>query len=183
MIEPVRSRCLCVRVRAPSQPEIEARLQAVAAAEAWPPLPEAFCARLAAASGGNLRRALLSLEACKAQQFPFQAAQAVAAPDWEQYIDEIAEDIRREQSPKQLLLVRGKLYELLVNCIPPEVILRQLTRALAARLDDELRHAVVRHAAGFEHRLQQGSKAIFHLEAFVARFMADYKNFLITALA
>lgn len=26
-----------------------------------------------------------------------------------------------EQSPKRLFQVRGKLYELLVNCIPPEV--------------------------------------------------------------
>lgn len=98
-------------------------------------------------------------------------------------MQEIGEDIRREQSPKQLLLVRGKLYELLVNCIPPEIIVRQLTKALTQRLDDELRHHVVKHAALFEHRLQQGSKAIFHLEAFVARFMAEYKNFLISALA
>lgn len=33
-------------------------------------------------------------------------------------------------------------------------------------------------AAYYEHRLQQGSKAIFHLEAFVAKFMAVYKRFL-----
>jgi hypothetical protein len=28
---------------------------------------------------------------------------------------------------------------------------------------------------------QEGSKAIFHLEAFVARFMADYKQYLVSA--
>ena len=37
---------------------------------------------------------------------------------------EIASDVLAEQSPQRLLLVRGKLYELLVNCIPPEVIIR-----------------------------------------------------------
>lgn len=31
-------------------------------------------------------------------------------------------------------------------------------------------------------RLQEGSKAIFHLEAFVARFMSDFKNYLITVM-
>ncbi len=35
---------------------------------------------------------------------------------------------------------------------------------------------VCAYAAFFEHRLQQGQKAIIHLEAFVARFMALYKR-------
>ncbi len=55
---------------------------------------------------------------------------------------EIAADVMREQTPKQLYVVRGKLYELLVNCIPPEVIFRRLTTELLRRLDDELRHKV-----------------------------------------
>lgn len=38
------------------------------------------------ASERNLRRALLSLEACKVQQYPFTDTQEVAAPDWERYI-------------------------------------------------------------------------------------------------
>lgn len=48
----------------------------------------------------------------------------------------------REQTPKQLYVVRGKLYELLTNCIPPEVIFRHLTFELLRKLDDELRHKV-----------------------------------------
>lgn len=28
--------------------------------------------------------------------------------------------------------------------------------------------------------VQEGSKAIFHLEAFVARFMADYKQYMVS---
>lgn len=37
---------------------------------------------------------------------------------------------------------------------------------------------VVGHAAMYEHRLQEGAKAIFHLEAFVAKFMSSFKNYL-----
>ncbi|KFM24547.1 Replication factor C subunit 3 [Auxenochlorella protothecoides] len=182
VIEPVRSRCLCVRVHAPTHPQIEARLRAVAAAEGWA-LPAQLAARIAQASDRNLRRALLALEACKAQQFPFQEGQAVAAADWELYIQEIAAEIRAEQSPRRLHTVRGKVYELLVNCIPPEIIMRRLALELMQKLDDELRQSVAEQAAFFEHRLQEGSKAIFHIEAFVARFMADYKNFLLAAMA
>jgi hypothetical protein len=57
---------------------------------------------------------------------------------------EIVGDVLREQTPKQLYVVRGKLYELLTNCIPPEVIFRHLTFELLRKLDDELRHKVRR---------------------------------------
>ena len=67
---------------------------------------------------------------------------------------EIVGLIVREQSPKALLEVRGKLYELLVNCIPPELVLRRMALELLPKLDDELKHKVVEHAAFFEHRLQ-----------------------------
>ena len=33
-------------------------------------------------------------------------------------------------------------------------------------------------AAAYDQRLRAGSKAIFHLEAFLARFMSVYKGFL-----
>ena len=59
-----------------------------------------------------------------------------------------------EQTPKRLFAVRGKLYELLVNCIPPELIIKKLMVELARKLDDELKHKVADCAAFFEHRLQ-----------------------------
>lgn len=40
---------------------------------------------------------------------------------------------------------------------------------------------VVQWAAHYEHRLQEGSKAIFHIEAFVAKIMSVYKTWSMTA--
>ena len=68
-------------------------------------------------------------------------------------MQEIANDILGEQTPKRLFVVRGKLYELLVNCIPPELIIKKLMLELARKLDDELKHKVADCAAFFEHRL------------------------------
>ncbi|GAB2231572.1 hypothetical protein Droror1_Dr00010580 [Drosera rotundifolia] len=52
-----------------------------------------------------------------------------------------ASDIMKEQSPKKLLFqVRGKLYKLLSNCIPPEVIFKRLLYELLKKLDAELKH-------------------------------------------
>jgi replication factor C subunit 3/5 len=42
---------------------------------------------------------------------------------------------------------------------------------------------VAKQAAFYEHRLQEGQKAIFHLEAFVAKFMSIYKNWSMAAFA
>lgn len=53
----------------------------------------------------------------------------------------------------------------------------------------ELWHACITISLGSNIRstpcdlAQEGSKAIFHLEAFVARFMSDYKTFLVNAMA
>ena len=37
-------------------------------------------------------------------------------------------------------------------------------------------------AAFYEHRLQGGAKAVFHLEAFVAKFMSAYKNWTVATM-
>ncbi|KAJ7566381.1 hypothetical protein O6H91_02G100000 [Diphasiastrum complanatum] len=178
VIEAVRSRCLNVRITAPAEDEIVKVLLHVAKKEGLQ-LSPAFAGRIAFHSNRNLRRAILSLEACKVHQYPFTDSQPVQTTDWEQYIVEVASDIMNEQSPKRLFLVRGKLYELLVNCIPPELILKRLLLELMKKLDSELKHEVCHWAAFYEHRMQLGQKAIFHLEAFVAKFMSIYKKFLI----
>lgn len=53
-----------------------------------------------------------------------------------------------------------------------------LLTELVSNCDGELKADVTQMAAYYEHRLQLGSKAIFHLEAFVAKFMSIYKRFV-----
>lgn len=96
----------------------------------------------------------------------------VKVADWEEYISKLANNLIQEQSPQQLVLAREMLYELLTNCIPPDVILKVLVRELLTKLDDQLKHEVIYWAAFYEHRVQIGSKEIFHLEAFIAKFMS-----------
>ena len=208
MIAPIRSRCLCLRVAAPTVEEVSSVLLAVAHKEGVK-CPPALAERIARASDRNLRRAVLTLEACKVrrvtdtkpevprrrrphvsrppplppshsqvQQYPMVESQQIQLPDWQLYIAAVADDILREQSPKALLALRGKLYELLSNCIPPELIMKHLVGHLlkTAPGGPALKHEMLFHAASYEHRMQGGSKPIFHLEAFAAKFMAVYKK-------
>ena len=141
-------------------------------------LPDELAINVARQSGRNMRRAVLMLEACKVQQNTLTADQPVQRTDWELYIAQLAVEITREQSPQKLLAAREKLYELLINCIPADIIIKTLAVELIKNLDDSLKAEVIEWAAFYEHRTCQGNKEIFHLEAFIAKFMAIYKHYL-----
>ena len=68
IISPVRSRCLLLRIPAPSDSEMSAVLQKVADGEGFD-LPLGFKNRLIQESKGNLRKALLMLEASRVEKY------------------------------------------------------------------------------------------------------------------
>jgi replication factor C subunit 3/5 len=180
VIEPLRSRCLGIRVASPTIDEIASVVTEVGKKENLTVSPE-LATRIANESNRNLRRALLMLETAAVSNPNQSNLSSVAQPlkvDWELYIESLARDIVAEQSPAKLLLAREKLYELLINCIPATVILKTLLDHLLLSIDDDLKHVIVESAAFYEQRMVMGSKEIFHLEAFVAKFMCEYKRYL-----
>uniref|UniRef100_A0A8C2I0A6 Replication factor C subunit 3 n=1 Tax=Cyprinus carpio TaxID=7962 RepID=A0A8C2I0A6_CYPCA len=177
VIAPIRSRCLAVRVPLPSVEEVSSVLSSVCRKEGLL-LPPELAKQIAEKSGRNLRKALLMCEACRVQQYPFSPDQDIPETDWEVYLRETANAIVSQQSPQRLLEVRARLYELLTHCIPPEVIMKGLVTELLSNCDGHLKAEVTQMAAYYEHRLQLGNKAVYHLEAFVAKFMAIYKKFM-----
>jgi replication factor C subunit 3/5 len=105
VIAPIRSRCLCFRIAAPTHEEIASVLQSVATKEGLK-LPHELAMRISASCERNLRRSILTLESCKVQQYPFSDSQPVQLPDWQLFINAIADEVLFEQSPKQLLKAR-----------------------------------------------------------------------------
>ncbi|BBH06967.1 ATPase family associated with various cellular activities, partial [Prunus dulcis] len=123
--EAIRSRCLNVRINAPTEEQIMKVLEFIGKKEGLQ-LPSGFAARIAEKSNRSLRRAILSLETCHVQQlssivllidhqlhqavlfllfllctmYPFTSKQAIPPMDWEEYVSEIASDVMKEQSPK-----------------------------------------------------------------------------------
>mmetsp|Transcript_2734 Transcript_2734/g.8274 ORF Transcript_2734/g.8274 Transcript_2734/m.8274 type:complete len:352 (-) Transcript_2734:2113-3168(-) len=179
VIDPVRSRCLGIRVAAPTEDEIRDVLRSVAEKERFL-LPDKLAARIGKYAKRNVRRAVLALEGVKVRHETLSDDDALDVPDWERYVSEVATQMTSDQSPQRLLVVRDKLLDLLSKCVPADVVLKTLVAALLSNLDDSLKPEVLHWAAVYEHRIQLGSKDIFHLEAFVAKFMAIYKKFLLT---
>lgn len=93
-------------------------------------LPPSASDAIIEAADGNLRKALLVMEAMRMQNPDLNGDVDVAKPDWEVYCAKIAESIMQEQSPQRLLDIRGKIYELLSHCIPPAVVLKVSPRFL-----------------------------------------------------
>lgn len=112
------------------------------------------------------------------QQYPFTVSQDIADLDWQVFLRETASQVLLEQTPARLEKVRERLYELLSQGVPPELIFKGLVENLVRNCDMSIKARTVAFAAVYEHRMQKGNKHIFHLEAFVAQFMAVYKKFM-----
>ncbi|KAK1924971.1 putative subunit of DNA replication factor C (RF-C) [Papiliotrema laurentii] len=181
IIAPIRSRCLLVRVAAPTDDEMSTVLHHVAKRERIP-LPDPARDSIINSSDGNLRKALLVFEAMRMQKPDLTGDLDVAKPDWETYCVKVADAILQEQSAQRLLEVRGKVYELLSHCIPPTVVLKTIAERLVERSDEQLKQQIIHWAAHYELRMRQGAKKIFHLEAFIAKVMTVYKTYTMTGV-
>ncbi|XP_019859123.1 PREDICTED: replication factor C subunit 3-like, partial [Amphimedon queenslandica] len=177
LIPAIKSRCLAVRVPAPTIDEICSVLQYVCHKESLT-IPDTLAKKIAEKSERSLRKAILLCEVCRVQQYPFNDDQVVPDCEWEVFLRETAAMIITEQSPKRLLEVRGRYYELLTHCISPDINFKRILNELVANCDGTLKAEVTQLAAQYQAQSQLGSKAIFHLEAFTAKFMRIYKQFL-----
>jgi len=126
IIAPIRSRCLLVRVSAPTEAEICEVLAKVGKDERYTSC-EPLEKKIAKESKRNLRRALLMFEAIHAQNEQISEKTPIPPPDWEALIEVIAKEIIEERSPARILQVRAKLYDLLTHCIPATTILKVCT--------------------------------------------------------
>jgi len=87
-----------------------------------------------------------------------------------------------EQSPKVLLEIRNRFYELLTRAIPSDLIFRGLLQECIKNCDDQMKREIIDVASDYQHKMIHGSKPIFHLEAFAARFMVIYKKYIESSL-
>lgn len=163
VIDPIRSRCVGIRVGAPTKDEICQVLSKVCAKEAIRENP-VLLSRIAKESDRNLRRAILMLEACCVKQYvrsarvdgkfinvlhrqPLTDDQMIPKAEWDEYTFSLANLMLQEQSPAGLLKARDKVYDLLANCIPADILMQTLLRHLLSRVDDDLKPQVIEWAA------------------------------------
>lgn len=77
----------------------------------------------------------------------------------------------------RLRAIREKVYDLLINCIPGDMIIKYLLLDLLKKMDSDVKYELIHYASEHENKLQLGSKPIFHIEAFIAKVMLICKTY------
>lgn len=173
----VRSRCLLLRVAAPSNADIVQVLTSIGRKENYTP-DRALLQQVAEASGRNLRRAILMFESSKvAVGSGSSSPKDVPLPQWHAFIAKLGNKMLKQQSVRCLEEARNDFYELQAHLIPPELILRVLLETMLDQLPNALKPSVVKLAAIYEHKMRLGNKMVVHFEAFVANYMSMHKTF------
>ncbi|SCU92214.1 LAMI_0E09318g1_1 [Lachancea mirantina] len=175
IIAPIKSRCLLVRVPAPTDAETVKILRHVCNSEGVSVEDNQALEIISRDANGNLRKALLSLEAMALNnEMVLKRTTPLIRPDWIVVIIKLANKILKDKSVSSLAECRATLYDLLAHCIPAERVLHELAFALFnAVRDTTLKAAIIKWASVFDERLRLGNKAIYHLEGFIARVMCE----------
>lgn len=177
VIPAVRSRCLGIRVSAPTNDQISAILKTACKQEGLT-IPNDLATRIALKSNRNLRRALLMCETTYVAHYPFTSDQEISEPDWELFLKETARLASQQQTVERVVMIRDRLYELLCHCIPADIIFKGILKELLSSCDEQLKPVIVEIAADLEHKMNLGDKEIFYLESFVVKFMSEYKKYI-----
>ena len=165
LIPALLSRCLLIRCRSPSNDEIAKGLEKVANLETHS-ISMSKIQEIAANSNQNLRRAILGLQ----NDFVRKSASGLtASANWKKSVQDSVKKLKASQTPATLKEIR--CYDLLVNCIPPGMIIRAFVDELLKEFDSQRKPFLLKWAAYYEEKLNQGSKELPFIEAFLAQVM------------
>lgn len=175
LIDPIKSRCLMVRMRGFTDDEIRKVLHQTLKKENFS-ISDSIINDICINSNGDCKRALCLLELyCfnndENQSKKIKADYSNFKLEWESKIDSIINLIKSKPKPETMVEIRKELYVLLGSNIPPSVILAYLLRGITFKASLESCKAISEFALGYEERIRIGSKPIYHLEAFSASCM------------
>lgn len=173
IIEPVKNRCKTVIINAPVTREIMEVLIQIAENEKFD-LPTSFALKIAKKSRHNLRRAIMALEAFKAQNYPFVDDQPIPM-GWDEVVNDLAAEIIADPSETRIFSIRGKFQKLLVEFVHPKMILQGLAEQFLRVVEGRSKRELYYWHAYIEKRLSTGTTALVKLEEFVSKFMSIYR--------
>lgn len=159
VIEPLKSRCYCVRVPSPKNDELFTFVHSIALKEKINLTLDDYSQILKYANG-RIKKALWMLEFKKIKMND-------TTTTYEIIIDEIVKKLLKFDL-KNIASIRLLLYNIMITNINGSQIIRSVLEKLLPQLKtDQQKIAVVEKATQCEHRLLLGRREINHLEAFI----------------
>ena len=167
--EPIRSRCLLVRISLPSDSDILETLLYICHKEniniSWTSLNQ-----IIKLSDNKINNAIWLLEM---EKYGINYSK-----NWELIINNIVNMILEPNIKNNKKLysiikkIRDQFYILFITNIPTQLIIRKIIKKLLEKIDDlKLKYYIIDITSIFEQRLSQGTRHIIHIEAFVTRLI------------
>eukprot|EP01054_Gregarina_sp_Poly1_P004693 Gregarina_sp_Poly_1__4692@NODE_2507_length_2047_cov_83_604040_g1593_i0_p1_GENE_NODE_2507_length_2047_cov_83_604040_g1593_i0NODE_2507_length_2047_cov_83_604040_g1593_i0_p1_ORF_typecomplete_len360_score36_98DNA_pol3_delta2/PF13177_6/3_5e25DNA_pol3_delta2/PF13177_6/2_8Rad17/PF03215_15/1_1e10Rad17/PF03215_15/3_5e03RuvB_N/PF05496_12/0_0031RuvB_N/PF05496_12/8_5RuvB_N/PF05496_12/2_1e02AAA_30/PF13604_6/0_00037AAA/PF00004_29/0_00098AAA/PF00004_29/1_7e03AAA_22/PF13401_6/0_007AAA_22/PF13401_6/2_6e02Flavi_D len=168
IIDPLKSRCFCIRVPLPQTTEVVSVLRSTASQAMRAAPDDTTLTLIANAAHRNLRVALILLQRATKSGKINSANLDKHQARWKQIVIEICDKINRNQSPQSLLEVREDLAHMIVTCVPSQEILEALTTHFLTIVSNmDMKRQVIEAAAHYSHAMLKGTKELLFLETFV----------------
>ncbi len=167
VIDPLKSRCYCFRLKAPSDDELFEYLLHVSAKE-YLVLKLKDYHKILELAEGNIKKALWLLELTKLNE------------SFTTTYDEIIEAVVKlmlSASMKEIINIRDLLYKIMITNITGSQIIKDVVKKIMCEKSVTLKSKIdiVELAAKYEHNLIRGRREIIHLEAFMTHAIATLK--------
>jgi len=167
--EPLKSRCLMIRVPLPSTNKLISIAMNIAVKENIS-LTSAEITDIIKKSNNNINKLFWYLQLLK-YKIPL-------ATTWHNTIDIIVEEIlnKKNYSTKNFLelirKLRELLYQLFITNIDFHTIIREIMNRLKNNISsNELKYYIIEETSKFENRISQGTRHIVHLEAYLIKII------------
>ena len=161
VIEPLKSRCICIRISAPSNDELFKLALNISAKENLNLKLEDY-SKLIKASNGSIRKLLWKLNLIKVGQ-----TNNLYETPYDETIDKIC-DLIIKCDLLEMNNIRNLIYNLIITNIEPTNIMRNIFKNLCKKkLPEKVKHKIINSASYYDHNLIRRRREIIHLEGFI----------------
>jgi replication factor C subunit 3/5 len=158
VIEPLRSRCLCIHVPTQTDDELIKWLYHIACLEKINLKPH-IIHKILSDSNGNLKKILWKLDLYKNLNKTENM--------YQQYIKKLMEEINGEANIKK---IRDFVYNMTVTNISSNTIIKDILNIILStnnNISDGKKMCIINKTSEYEYRLSKGRRDIIHIEAFI----------------
>lgn len=167
VIEPLRSRCLCIRVPAPTKNEILKTILNISAREGEFLEFEKYM-EICKKSNNNIKKAIWLLE--------LSLNSIDLNLTWKETISELIDIIvsvkKRNIIDFDIKNIRSKLYLIFITNLKGNDVLKELIKQLLIKIKNtKFQSEIINIGAKFQYRLSKGKRSVIHLESFIYNVM------------
>lgn len=183
MISALQSRCIKLRVSAPSKQTVKDILKNISLKENIIDITEEALDSICIYSNQDLSKAINSLQLIVVKSpDSLNSKEGIKLSEFkevEAHISNIIKILFTGRNVDSILTLRKKVYDLLIYCIDPLIIIRSIFQHIMRNISDDYfkyKYQIIKIASYYDNTLRLGSKPIYHLEGYLIDLFKIVKN-------